>query len=101
MIKQHKGLQDEGTTRSVERNVNAKYYERGQRDDGGKAILKWVLGIVSTFIVAAVLGAWGAAERLAKLEAVADGLQRQIDRLEARIPSRYRGEPDGGLAGSH
>lgn len=76
------------------------YYERGQKDDGGKAALKWSLGIVSTLLVAAVLGAWSAAERLAKLEAFADGIQRQVDRLEARIPPRYRGEPDGGITGS-
>lgn len=83
----------------VERDVNAKYYERGNHANGEKALLRWILGFVSTLLVAAVLGAWNAAERLAKLEATTDAIQRQLDRLEARIPPRYRGEPDGGLSG--
>lgn len=78
--------------------MNARYSERGYHGNGEKALLKWILGIVSTLLVAAVLGAWSAAERLAKLEALADGLQRQVDKLDSRISTRYRGQPDGGLS---
>lgn len=65
------------------------HYERMDSGDSGeKSLLKWILGIVSTLFVAAILGAWQQAISLAELRADVRNLQREVNELKARIDYR-------------
>lgn len=72
-------------------------YERrdGDRDvhSAEKSLLKWILGMVSTLLVAAVVGAWQQSVQLAELRAQVVGLQWQVNALWQRIEreKQYRG----------
>lgn len=64
-------------------------------ESGEKALLKWILGIVSTLLVAAIVGAWQQSIQIAELRADVRNLQYQFNELKQRVDARYRGgSPD-------
>lgn len=67
------------------------YHER-RESNGEKALLKWILGIVSSLLVAAIIGAWNWSIQFAELRTEVKYLQQQFNEFKARIPARYRGE---------
>lgn len=70
-------------------------YTQHNSESGEKALLKWILGIVSTLLVAAILGAWQQSIQIAELRSDVRNLQYQVNALTQRVNARYRGgDPD-------
>lgn len=70
-------------------------YRQFEGESGEKALLKWILGIVSTLLVAAVLGAWQQSIQIAELRADVRNLQQQVNEIKQRVGPNYRGgSPD-------
>lgn len=69
------------------------YSERnhGHHESGEKTLLKWILGIVSTLLVAAIIGAWQQSIQLAELRADVRNLQYQVNEIKSRVGPNYRG----------
>lgn len=60
-------------------------------ESGEKALLKWILGIVSTLLVAAIMGAWQQSIQIAELRADVRNLQREVNEIKSRVAPNYRG----------
>ncbi len=67
----------------------ARIYHNGDRDDHQGQLLKWILGVLSTLLTAAVVGGIVMYGELTAIKAGLGGHEQRIDRLE-REP-RYRG----------
>lgn len=68
-------------------------YRRDRSSSHGEAsLLRWLLGLVSTLMVAAILGAWKFSADFAALSADVRNLKENFGEFRSRIESRYRGE---------
>lgn len=55
--------------------------------------MKWILGIVSSLFVLAIIGVWNQAMALAKLQTWAEGIEMRFEDLKKLVEPRYRGQP--------
>jgi hypothetical protein len=65
--------------------------------NGEKTLLKWILGIVSTLFISAVIGYWSqsmqSAEMFAEMRADIRNMKEQMAELKRLVEPRYRGGP--------
>jgi hypothetical protein len=90
---------DDGRYDHVQIRPRIRYHPQEPRESNGeKTLLKWILGIVSTLFISAVIGYWSqsmqSAEMFAEMRADIRNMKEQMAELKRLVEPRYRGRPN-------
>lgn len=75
----------------VAREMREKSIEVNYSEGSNERLLKWLLGLVTLLLVAAITGGIITYGTVQELRAQVEAQQRQLDRIEDRLKPTYRG----------
>lgn len=84
---------DDGRHDYVHIRPRIVYHPQGREGNGEKALLKWILGIVSTLFASGLIGYWNQTIQLAEVRTEVRNLKEQFAELKRLVEPRYRGRP--------
>jgi hypothetical protein len=84
---------DDGRFDHVRIRPRIRYQPQDGNGNGEKALLKWILGVVSTLFVSAVIGYWTQTIQFAEMRTEVRNLKEQFAEFKRLVEPRYRGRP--------